>query len=106
MHLHYASLAARVRNTYPVTIEPERWHHLAFVKEAGGVLVYLDGRQVVAAAPMAADLPTQKYHLAIGNEGRRGAAFLGDVLFVRLYGSALTARQIQARAASSLGQKK
>ena len=66
-----------MRNTYPVTIEPERWHHLALVREPGGVLVYLDGRQVVAAAPAAADFPTQMFHLAIGNEGRRGAAFYG-----------------------------
>jgi hypothetical protein len=106
LHLHYAGAAGRVRKTYPLTIEPERWHHLAFVREAGEVLFYLDGRQAFAAPPMAADLPTQAYALAIGNEGSRAAAFSGDVLFVRLYRSALTARQIQARAASSLGQKK
>jgi hypothetical protein len=106
LHLNYPSESGRVRETWPVVLEPERWHHLAFVKDPPGVLVYLDGRQAIAAAPAVAEFPAQFYHLTIGNENSRSAAFSGDVSFFRLYRSALTARQIQARAASILGLKK
>ncbi|MGB1316849.1 MAG: LamG-like jellyroll fold domain-containing protein, partial [Flavobacteriales bacterium] len=71
-----------------------QWHHLAAVRTATQMIVYLDGN-VTGTLPFTNTLTTSVFTIGSYNNG--GNPFTGDIDEVRIWSAALTAQQIQDR---------
>jgi hypothetical protein len=79
-----------------VRLEPDRWHHVAGVRDTGSVRLYVDGRLVgEAAIPAGGERRTNAFPLMIGadvdRQGRPTSHFAGVIDDVRISGGALYA---------------
>lgn len=83
----------------PGALSEGAWHHGAFTFDGRDLRVYLDGREVAAAAVNRPRTPGT-LPLAIGRRQDGHTCFRGDLDEVRLYSRALTAAEVAARAAS------
>jgi hypothetical protein len=84
-------------------LEAGAWTHAAFVRDAGGLALYLDGAPVAAGAgapPAAGDAP-----LCLGATGPGGgiAPFQGAIADLRVYAAALSPGQVASLAGASAG---
>lgn len=92
-------LVARVgnkRKVYPVRLERGRWHHLALVRRADELALYLDGRQL--RPPLELGKANPKGPLRLGRGTGEGAQFYGLIDDVALAARALSAARIRALA--------
>ena len=71
--------------------ELKTWYHIAGVKEAGALIIYINGKQE-ARYKVKRDFPQGKGHLRIGGTRQRAASFLMDEF--QLYNRALTAKEV------------
>ncbi|HEY4186509.1 MAG TPA: LamG-like jellyroll fold domain-containing protein [Polyangia bacterium] len=78
------------------------WHHIAGVITSSGMTAYFDGAAVGSNADTTAIYYTSATGVYLGqNPGATGYKFTGSIDDVRVYGSALTAKQIGALAAGT-----
>jgi hypothetical protein len=84
------------RRVYPVSLEPGRWYHLALVRRAGELLLYLGGRQLGPALHVEKARP--RGPLRLGRGTGPGAQFFGLIDDVAVAPRALGASRIRALA--------
>ena len=75
--------------------ELKKWYHIAGVKKASDLIVYIDGEEA-ARYGVKRDFVQGKGHLRIGGTRQRAASFLMDEF--GLYDRALTAKEVEADA--------
>jgi hypothetical protein len=94
---HVLSIAAGRNVTYDRELSPG-WHHLAAIRNGDRLNLYLDGKSVATSAKFD---PTD-YDLSIDQPLRIGSGpndyFRGSLRDVRLYGHALSGREVSGLA--------
>ncbi len=91
---YFETPAGRVTCPVPAPAMRE-WHHLAGVRTADSLVLYVDGQSATNAAPvMAASGDSAFRHIQIGRSLRTGAYFGGRIDEVRYWNAARSAQEI------------
>jgi hypothetical protein len=78
-------------------LEPDKWQHLAAVRNGDKVTLYIDGKEV-GSRSVAGEIKPSKAKIIIGAQNAKAANFDGWVDEVAIFGKALTPNAIQAKA--------
>lgn len=86
-------------NDFDIDIRDREWHHLATVRRAGAIYVYLDGKELGQSPDLSGSFHLQGDFFYIGRDTRSGAPrFNGDLDNVRIWGRGLSAEEVGALA--------
>ncbi len=88
--------------TSTTRINDDQWHHIAFVRDAGTINLYLDGVLESSAADVVTGVTANSSDLFLGNRGGASNFLAGLLDEIAIFGRGLTAAEI-AQLHSSLG---